>query len=69
MLAYLDAASGSMIAAALASGFAGIGVLFKMYGNRVLGVFSPKRRAAADATRAALKGDADVDEVDANVEA
>ena len=59
MIAYLDAASGSMIAAAVASGFAGIGVMVKMYGNRLLGVVSPKRRAAAEAARAELIGSDD----------
>lgn len=51
MFAYLDAQTGSMIAAALAGGAAGIGVLFRMYSNRFLGIFSKKHRdrAAADA--------------------
>ncbi len=47
MLSYLDAATGSMIAAAFAGGAAGIGVLLRMYGNRLLGVFSKKRRLEA----------------------
>ena len=54
---YLDAATGSMVAAAVASGAAGIGVLFRMYGNRLLGVVSPKRRAAANAARQSLLGE------------
>ena len=57
MLTYLDASTGSMLAAALAGGAAGIGVLFRMYGNRVLGVFSKKRRAEAQAARAELLGE------------
>ena len=57
MFSYLDAATGSMIAAAVASGAAGIGVLARMYGNRVLGVISPKRRAKADEARRALIGE------------
>ncbi len=42
-LAYLDANSGSMIAGALAAGFAGIAVVFKMWGQRVMGIFSRKQ--------------------------
>ena len=57
MLTYLDASTGSMLAAALAGGAAGIGVLFRMYGNRFLGVFSKKRRAEAEAARAELLGE------------
>jgi hypothetical protein len=63
MLAYLDAASGSVIVAALAGGTAGIAVLFKMYWNRILGVFSPKRRAAAREAKAQLTGADDSDNV------
>lgn len=59
MLSYLDAGTGSMIAAALAGGAAGIGVLLRMYGNRFLGVFSKSRREQAEAARAQLVGDAD----------
>lgn len=56
MLSYLDAQTGSMIAAALAGGAAGIGVLLRMYGNRFLGLFSSKRRAKADEDAALLVG-------------
>ena len=56
MFAYLDAGSGSMIMAAVAGGVAGLGVLLRMYGNRILGVISPRRRARADAARDALLG-------------
>lgn len=59
MFAYLDAGTGSMIAAALAGGAAGIGVLFRMYGNRLLGVFSKKRRQLAEQERAELIGATD----------
>ena len=59
MNAYLDAGTGSMIAAALAGGVAGIGVLFRMYGNRFLGIFSKKRREAAERERAELVGAGD----------
>jgi hypothetical protein len=59
MLAYLDANSGSMIIAALAGGFAGLAVLFKFFGHRLLGLFSRKHRAEAAAARAALVDDAD----------
>jgi hypothetical protein len=58
MLAYLDANSGSMIVAALAGGTAGIAVLFKFFGHRILGVFSRKHRAEAVAARAGLVDDA-----------
>ncbi len=61
MLAYLDAASGSVIVAAFAGGMAGIAVLFKMYWNRILGVFSPKRRAEAKKAKAQLTGADDSD--------
>jgi hypothetical protein len=57
MLSYLDPGTGSMIAAALAGGAAGFGVLFKMYWHRFAGVFSKKHRAAAHAARAQLLGD------------
>jgi hypothetical protein len=59
VLSYLDAGTGSMIAAALAGGAAGIGVLLRMYGNRFLGVFSTSRREQAQAARSQLVGDAD----------
>jgi hypothetical protein len=47
MIAYLDANSGSLIASALAAGFAGIAVVFKMGWSRTIGFFSPKKRRAA----------------------
>jgi hypothetical protein len=53
MLAYLDANSGSLIASAIAAGFAGIAVVFKMGWSRTLSFFSPKRRRAAKAAAAA----------------
>jgi len=62
MLSYLDPGTGSMIAAALAGGVAGLGVFFKMYWHRFAGVFSRKHRAAAaanlsaEAATAALRG-------------
>jgi hypothetical protein len=58
MLAYLDAGTGSLVVAALAGGAAGVGVLLRMYGNRVLGVFSRKRRLRAEEARATLEGSA-----------
>jgi hypothetical protein len=62
MLSYLDPGTGSMIAAALAGGAAGFVVLMKLYWHRVLGVFSKKHRAEAEAARAELVGeDSDVD--------
>lgn len=50
-----------MIAAAVAGGAAGIAVLARMYGNRVLGIFSKKHRARAESARAELVGTADDD--------
>lgn len=47
MLSYLDAGTGSMIMAAFAGGAAGIGVLARLYGHRILGVFSKKHRDEA----------------------
>jgi len=68
MLSYLDAA-GSMVAAAIAGGAAGVAVFFKMYWHRFLGVFSKRHRAKADEARAQLVPDeADADaQTDANV--
>lgn len=60
-LAYLDANSGSMIAAAVAGGLAGVAVVVKLWWRRVTGVFSPKRRAAARAEAAiSAEGDTNV---------
>lgn len=50
-----------MIAAAFAGGFAGFSVLLKMYGHRLLGVFSKKHRLQAEAVRAELVAEADAD--------
>ena len=51
-VAYLDANSGSMIAAAVAGGLAGIAVVFKLWWRRLTSLFLPKRRAAARAAKA-----------------
>jgi hypothetical protein len=49
-----------MIAAAFAGGIAGFGVLLRMYGHRLLGVFSKKHRSKAEEAQAELVGsDAD----------
>lgn len=56
MLSYLDAGTGQMIVAALAGGVAGVGVLFKMYWHRVLGVFSRKHRETAEQAQLDLLG-------------
>ncbi len=53
MLAYLDANSGSLIASAIAAGFAGVAVVFKMGWSRTAGMLSPKRRRAAREAAAA----------------
>lgn len=59
MLSYLDPGTGSMIVAAFAGGIGGVGVLFKMYGHRIAGVFSKKHRHQAEEARAQLLGDAE----------
>lgn len=59
MFSYLDPGTGSMIAAALAGGVAGLGVLFKVYAHRIAGVFSKKHRVQADEARAQLLGEGD----------
>jgi hypothetical protein len=59
VLSYLDAQTGSMIVAAFAGGAAGIAVLLRMYGNRLLGVISKTHRARAEEAKARLLGDAD----------
>ncbi len=56
MLSYLDAGTGSMLMAAYAGGAAGIGVLLRMYGHRILGVFSKKHKAAAEEEFGELMG-------------
>jgi hypothetical protein len=61
MLSYLDPGTGSMIAAALAGGVAGMVVFFRLYWHRFLGIFSKKHRAEADAARAQLVGDQSAD--------
>lgn len=47
-VAYLDAGSGSVIASAVAAGFAGVAVVVKMGWRRTFGALSPRRRRAAD---------------------
>jgi hypothetical protein len=60
ILAYLDAGSGSVIASAIAAGFAGIAVVVKMGWRRTLGALSPKRRrAVATETQPEPAGGAD----------
>jgi hypothetical protein len=53
ILAYLDGGSASMIASAVAAGFAGVAVVIKMGWRRMLTALSPKRRRAAEAAAAA----------------
>jgi hypothetical protein len=57
MLSYLDASTGTMIAAAFAGGAAGFGVLLRMYGHRFLGIFSKKHRTQAEAAQVELLGE------------
>ncbi len=59
VLSYLDAQTGSMIVAAFAGGAAGIAVLLRMYGHRLMGVISKTHRARAEEAKAQLLGDAD----------
>lgn len=56
---YLDPGSGSMILAAAAGGVAGMAVLGRLLWNRFLGLFSARRREAAERDREALLGIAD----------
>ena len=56
MYAYLDVGTGSMLMAAFAGGAAGIGVLLRLYGHRVLGIFSKRHRAQAEDTFGDLMG-------------
>ncbi len=44
-LMYLDAGTGSLIVSAVVAGAAGLGVVLRMSGRRIVGFFSPKRRA------------------------
>jgi hypothetical protein len=62
MFAYLDAGTGSMLAAAFAGGAAGIMVLFRMYWHRFLGVFSKQHRVAAGEAATELVGSGDEDQ-------
>ncbi len=50
--AYLDSHSVSMVTSAVVAGLAGIVVVAKMGFGRVVGVFSPRRRAALRAAKA-----------------
>ena len=56
MVSYLDATTGSMLMAAVAGGAAGIGVLLRMYGHRILGVVSKKHKAQAEESFGELMG-------------
>ena len=61
MISYLDAGTGSMLMAAFAGGAAGIGVLARLYGHRILGVFSRKHKVQAEETFGELMGKAPTD--------
>ncbi len=56
MFGYLDAATGSMIVAAISGGVAGVTILLRMYWHRFLGLFSKSQRKAADADAEKLLG-------------
>ena len=62
VVGYLDPGSGSMILAAVAGGLAGVAVLLRLYWNRFLGLFSARRRQAAEQARAELLGRPDAPE-------
>jgi hypothetical protein len=64
LVAYLDGNSGSMIIGAIAAGFAGIAVVFRVYWRRFVGLFSPKARSEAKAAAAAQTADAPATAVD-----
>ena len=68
MLAYLDANSGSLIASAIAAGFAGIAVVFKLGWAKTIGMLSPKRRKArkAEAEQEAAAAEAEQEPVAAH---
>ncbi|MCU1496639.1 MAG: hypothetical protein JWM47_592 [Acidimicrobiales bacterium] len=56
MLAYLDAGTLPLIGAALAGGLAGVAMMLRMYGNKILGLFSKKRRIKAEMAEGELLG-------------
>lgn len=56
MFAYLDAGTLPLIGAALAGGLAGVAMMLRMYGNKILGVFSKKRRLKAEIAEGELLG-------------
>jgi hypothetical protein len=58
IVAYLDANSGSLIASAIAAGFAGVAVVFKVGLRRTATFFSPKKRAEAKEAAAAQAAEA-----------
>lgn len=68
MIAYLDAGSLGLIFTALAGGIAGVAMLFRMYGNKFLGIFSKERRERARRVEAELRGTADSDDSDEDSE-
>ena len=55
MLAYLDAASGSLIVQAIVAGAAGVAVFFKLGWRRITAPFRSKRPTRAEATRTAAE--------------
>ncbi|HEV2069618.1 MAG TPA: hypothetical protein VGR26_07490 [Acidimicrobiales bacterium] len=44
-LMYLDAGTGSLIVSVVVAGAAGLGVILRLTWRRIVGFFSPKRRA------------------------
>ncbi|MBW3626168.1 MAG: hypothetical protein KY412_01000 [Actinobacteria bacterium] len=62
-LTYLDAGTGSLIVSVVVAGAAGLGVILRLTWRRIVGFFSPKRRAEqrAEAQHAAEQGAGDHD--------
>ena len=56
-LAYLDAASGSLIVSVIAGGIAGAAVVFKLGFRRFMALFSSTQRAALRAEKAAKEAE------------
>lgn len=68
-LTYLDAGTGSLIVSVVVAGAAGLGVILRLTWRRIVGFFSPKRRAeqrAQDQEAAEQATEAPADSVNAS---
>lgn len=68
-LTYLDAGTGSLIVSVVVAGAAGLGVILRLTWRRIVGFFSPKRRAeqrAQDQEAAEQAAEAPADSVNAS---